>query len=105
MELMDASKAQTTAADVRENYARDVFKLEQVMRLIKQAVAAGKTQVRVTQEQPLDLSGTSAAQAVVKRLIKRGYHVMWVDAAHAATPKKSVLPQCDQYQELVVYWG
>jgi hypothetical protein len=96
----------TRAAAVRalEAYARDALNPYVVALRIKSAAIQGLLSVQVTQDKPVDLSETLAAQATIKLLGDLHYDTEWVEVRRIEAGPRGSPTREFHYKELVVSW-
>lgn len=86
-----------------EDYADDVFDVPVIAACIRRAAKAGRTSVRIPQDRPLDLSGTTAAALLVLHLESLGFATSWEEAQKPPSGRGESMYE-GRYCELVVEW-
>jgi hypothetical protein len=84
----------------RERLAAGLFDVSSVLMTVKDASHAGRTWLRLSQSEKVDLVHTKAARRLLKRLGELGYKVRW----ELVMPQPGEGPE-QRYSELVITWG
>lgn len=103
MDIKPATTALELSRRALADYAEEVFDVPSVAVRIHRAVKAGRTKVRIPQDRPVDLSGTTAASLMILHLESLGFATSWeevrrTEGAPRETPAEVV------YCELLVEW-
>jgi hypothetical protein len=104
MDLTRAFDAKQMSRDALEDYAREVFDIHNVAYRVFRAIRAGRDCLYVTQEKPVDLSGTDAAYRLVVQLEKLGYATSWEEARRTEIVPRNETAREIVYCELVIEW-
>ena len=102
MEITNATTLKEWSRRALEEYAEEVFDLHVVSCSIRRAAKRGRTMVRIPQDRPLDLSGTTAAALLVLHLESLGFATSWEEARKESGRTESLME--GTYCELVVEW-
>ncbi len=105
MTQFDAITMRDHAFDQRERLARQVFDVPTVCERIKQAATAGRTDLRIMQDNAVDLSVTRAALKLTAWLQKRGFVVQWKAVERHERIKGRPTELTLKYAELVIDWS
>ena len=100
-EFLVAPVSRTAAVAAREGMAAKIFNLREVAKKMADAASSGEMTVQIDQQQAVDLSGTSHARKLVRRLTMAGYAVRWAPAQKEpeAFGRKPIL-----YCEMEISW-
>ena len=106
-----AIRVRNHAAKQREVIAKKVLDIKTVYAAIQDAATAGQDDMRIIQTEPVDLSGTTYGQGLVKQLKKDGFVFHWQDAVRKelhkdeATSETLETGHLFRFKELFIAWG
>ena len=105
MTPFDAATMREHAFDERERMARAAFDIPTVVALIKTAATAGRTDIRIVQDNRVDLSITKPALKLTAWLQARGFKVGWKAVEIMERVKGRPTQLTFKFFELLVDWS
>lgn len=99
-EALAPDQLMAAVAQSREAYARQVYDIERVRRLMWQEAEAGEEMIQLVQEKKQRLQGTRAAMKLIAWLARCHCRIDWIEMQGADERGR-----LRHYAELCIYWS
>lgn len=105
MKFTPATDILNLAQEQREQLARELFDYEAISERITKEATKGFNGLRITQDVPINLRETKAAQSLVEKLTGSGFTCKWMEATHREVFNGRETASFLVFAELTISWG